>query len=98
MTETTVEKETKTEEAVDLPRQIPESADPQGSEQARARLFSKPGDDAKVNKDWVAYVEPGLRQLFQSALETVKDDLKKIAPDDVAGGTEFVLRIPIEHL
>lgn len=83
---------------VELLKQIPDSADPQGSEAARERLFSKPSKDAKTNEDWKAYVEPGIRQLFQSALETVKEDLKSIVPNGGKGGTEFKLRIPVAHL
>ena len=91
--------------AAALLRQIPGETDPGDDEAARGRLFSKPaeagrGSDAKeLNEEWKQYVEPELRHLFQSANETVSEDLKHIRRTEDAGGAEtYELHIPTSHL
>lgn len=63
-----------------------------------ARLFPDPsgGADRALDEDWKSYVEPDLRQLFQSALETVAED---IACLDMHGPKRLrSLRLPLSHL
>jgi len=91
--------------AARLLRRIPVEADPGGDRAARGRLFSKPaaggqGRQAReLNEEWQQYVEPELRHLFQSANETVSDDLKNIKQTGSVGGVElYDLEIPIKHL
>jgi len=64
----------------ELFRQIPESTNPEGAEGAEKRLFSlpAPASEEEVCKEWKLYVEPELRQLFQSSTETVADDLQQL--------------------
>lgn len=76
---------------------IPENADPGSSEAARERLFSAPAnDDPKLADEWKEFVEPDLKHLFQSAVETVAQDLKNVQPDEIPGCS--LLRIPLDHL
>src|SRR4030081_562907 len=64
----------------ELLRQIPESTKPEGCEAAEARLFSHPVDQSEkeIRKEWKQYVHPELRRLFQTATETVAEDLKPL--------------------
>ncbi len=82
----------------ELLRQIPASADPDGSEAATARLFPTPtgGRDPREDADWRELVEPGLRELFLDAVGVVQDDLKKFpaSPD----AEVHTLRLPVKHL
>jgi len=83
----------------ELLRRILSSADPGDNERARARIFSAPTDDSEEDdfaEDWREYVEPELAKLFQSALEVVAGDLKKMHPDPATG--EATLFIPSDHL
>lgn len=92
----------------ELLRQIPASADPTGGDAANAdpegvrraqeRLFSAPAprSDKEVCKEWKVYVEPELRRLFQSATETVAEDLKQLNKKQEAL-VNHTLRIPLEH-
>ena len=83
----------------ELLQQIPLHADPEDHPAARARLFSPPaaaGEEPALHADWQEYVEPELRQLFESALETVRRDLAGFPPPTPA--REYTLRIPIAHL
>jgi hypothetical protein len=82
----------------ELLRQIPESAQPKDSPAAEARLFSAPAaaSEKDLCAEWKVYVEPELRRLFQSATETVRQDLAQLQ------GTEkpfanCTLRIPLAH-
>ena len=78
----------------------PVSANPEGSSEAGDRLFSNPETvPGKFTEDWEAYVEPELRHLFQSAIETVESDLKgaeKITRDQ--GGSEYKVQVPRPHI
>ena len=50
----------------ELLRQIPVSADPEGTPAAEKRLFSPPtsGTETEICAEWKLYVEPELRRLF----------------------------------
>jgi hypothetical protein len=83
----------------ELLRRVVRSADPSGSEAARNRLFSAPTEDtgeAEFAEDWRNYVEPELRQLFQSSLEVIEGDVKALRLNRKAG--EATLVIPVNHL
>jgi hypothetical protein len=83
----------------ELMRRIVASADPEDNEKARARIFSAPTEDPKEDdfkEDWQEFVEPELAKLFQSAIETIDGDLKKMHVDTKTG--ESTLPIPSDHL
>ena len=80
----------------ELLRQIPGSTKFDGAPEAEARLFSRPSAEKEICAEWKSYVEPELRRLFRSAVETVADDLAQL------NGNEKSLRnctlaIPFEH-
>lgn len=81
----------------ELLHQVPLSAETDDPS-ARRRLFSSPtaGAEPAFDQDWTAYVEPELRQIFQTALETVRDDLKDFPPADPTD--DITLHIPVSHL
>lgn len=82
----------------DLLRRIAKNADPTGSEAATNRLFSAPTTDPEEEEfaeDWREYVEPGLAKLFQSALQVIDDDLKKMRANTKTG--EASVSIPRDH-
>ena len=64
----------------ELLRQIPASANPEGTPAAEKRLFSPPtsGTETEICAEWKLYVEPELRRLFQTATETVAADLEQL--------------------
>jgi len=65
----------------DLLRSVPASADPGDSKSARARLFSAPSHDqeeADLLEDWQEYVAPELAKIFQSSIEVIEADLRKL--------------------
>ena|SRR5205814_172477 len=82
----------------ELLRQVPESAEPKDSPAAEERLFSAPAAEEEKNlcAEWKLYVVPELRRLFQSANETVRQDLRQLhtAKKPFANCT---LRIPLAH-
>ena len=83
----------------ELLQRIVASADPTGSAAAEERLFSKPSDDPLESgffEDWREYVEPGLRHIFQSALEVIAGDLVKMQAAGGAGASR--LTIPMDHV
>lgn len=81
----------------ELLRQIPESAQTTDSPAAEARIFSQPGA-AEAEKEfcaeWKLYVEPGMRGLFLSSTETVRQDLAGLQCEPA---TACTLRIPLAH-
>ena len=83
-----------------LLRQIPSETNPGDDENARGRLFSKPAGEQveTLNEEWKFYVEPGLRHLFQSANETVSQDLEGITKTKGNGEESYFLHIPVDHL
>ena len=82
----------------ELLRQIPESTNTDGVESAQQRLFSSPApaSEREICAEWKLYVEPELRRLFRSAMETVAADLQQLN-----GSTKpfanCTLRIPTEN-
>ncbi len=57
---------------------IPEAADPGDSAAARRRLYPAPSLEREICEEWREYVEPGLRDWFQSAVEIVQSDLRPL--------------------
>ena len=84
--------------AVELLHQIGISAEPEGSPAAAERLFPSPsaGRDSSLDRDWKNYVEPGLRELFQSSLEIIETDLADF-PGQSSEDT-YSLDLPVKHL
>ena len=66
----------------DLLRILPASASVE-DDAARSRIFSAPtaGEDKEADDDWHEYVEPELRELFQSHTDTVAADLSAMKSD-----------------
>ena len=80
----------------ELLRQIPGSTNPEGESEAEARLFSRPSAEREICAEWKSYVEPELRLLFRSAIETVADDLTQLNGNEKSFHN-CTLRIPFEH-
>ncbi len=82
----------------ELLRQIPESAQPKDSPAAQERLFSPPArpEEKVLRAEWKLYVVPELRRLFQSATETVRQDLQQLRCTDKPFAN-CTLRIPMDH-
>jgi hypothetical protein len=82
----------------ELLRQIPSSADTKDAPAAQQRVFSAPApeSESEFREEWKLYVEPELRKLFQSATETVRQDLEQLrcAKKPFA---DCSLRIPLAH-
>ena len=82
----------------ELLRQIPASANPEGTPAAEQRLFSPPADasEKEICKEWKLYVEPELRRLFHSAGCLEAADLAQLNGEEKSF-TNCTLRIPKEH-
>ena len=82
----------------ELLRQIPESAQPKDSPAAQERLFSAPAmpEEKVLCAEWKLYVVPELRRLFQSATETVRQDLEQLHCTNKPFAN-CTLRIPMAH-
>lgn len=80
----------------ELLRQIPASASTDDSPEAQQRLFSDPAKQPEICREWKIYVEPELRGLFQSALETVAEDLQQLNGKEKSV-RNCTLRIPTPH-
>lgn len=82
----------------ELLRQIPESAQPKDSPAAQERLFSPPAmpEEKVLCAEWKLYVVPELRRLFQSATETVRQDLQQLHCTNKPFAN-CTLRIPMAH-
>jgi hypothetical protein len=82
----------------ELLRQIPDSAQSKDCARAEERLFSAPAaaEEKDLCAEWKLYVAPELRRLFQSATETVRQDLEQLqcTKKPFANCT---LRIPLAH-
>src|ERR1700747_2218123 len=65
----------------DLLRQVPGICESGGDSRSEARMFSSPADSSEGQflNDWAEYVQPELRHLFQSARNTVKEDLENLS-------------------
>ncbi len=85
---------------LELFRGIPGTADPEGSEAARDRIFSPPSADtaSELRAEWKEYVEPDLRHLFATAAQTVKEDLARFTRADRSDPPAYHLSIPGKHL
>ena len=82
---------------MELLRQIPVSADPSDNAAARERIFPQAmADDDALNEDWVAYVHPELKQLFATAGDVVREDLKKFEELDDSH-ENWAFDIPTAH-
>src|SRR5438552_3844806 len=82
----------------ELLRQIPASANPEGTPAAEKRLFSPPtsGTETEICAEWKLYVEPELRRLFQTSTETVAADLQQLNGNERTFAN-CTLRIPTQH-
>jgi len=84
---------------VELLRQVPVSADPGDSDAARDRIYPVASNDphaAEANEEWRTYVHPELKQLFTTASETVREDLRTFEElDDSTDSWAF--EIPTAH-
>ena len=82
----------------ELLRQIPESGQPKDSAAAEERLFSPPAapEEKVLCAEWKLYVVPELRRLFQSATETVREDLQQLRCTDKPFAN-CNIRIPMAH-
>ena len=82
----------------ELLRQIPESAQPKDSPAAQERLYSPPAtpEEKVLCAEWKLYVVPELRRLFQSATETVRQDLQQLHCTNKPFAN-CTLRIPMDH-
>ena len=81
----------------ELLRQIPASANAEGTPAAEQRLFSPPinGNEMELCAEWKTYVEPELRRLFQTATQTVGADLEQLNGNEKL--INRTLRIPTKH-
>ena len=82
----------------ELLRQIPASANTEDSPPARERIYSAPADASQevICTEWKIYVEPELRRLFQTAIETVAGDLEQLNGEENSV-SNCTLRIPTQH-
>ena len=80
----------------ELLRQIPGSTNFDGESEAEARLFTQPSSEKEICGEWKSYVEPELRRLFRSAIETVADDLAQLNGNEKSFRSR-TLAIPFEH-
>ncbi len=82
----------------ELLRQIPASTNPESVPAAEERLFSPPAgpNEKEFCAEWKVYVEPELRRIFQSATETVQNDLKQLSENEKPFANSS-LRIPHAH-
>src|SRR2546423_2197455 len=82
----------------ELLRQVPDSAQPKDSPAAEERLFSAPAapKEKDLCAEWKVYVVPELRRLFQSATETVRQDLEQLRCIRKPFA-DCTLRIPLAH-
>jgi len=82
----------------ELLRQIPDSVETKNSPAAEERLFSAPAgaEEKELRSEWKLYIVPELRRLFQSATETVRQDLEQLhcTKKPFANCT---LKIPLAH-
>ena len=80
----------------ELLRQIPESATSDDSAEVRQRLFTAPAKEKEVCEEWKSYVEPELRRLFQSSIETIAGDLEQLNGKEKSV-QNCLLKIPVPH-
>ena len=82
----------------ELLRQIPDSAQTKDCPPAEQRLFSAPAaaEEKDLCAEWKLYVVPELRRLFQSATETVRQDLEQLQCTQKPFAN-CTMRIPLAH-
>src|ERR1700730_6965638 len=82
----------------ELLRQIPASANPEGTPAAEQRLFSPPAGlrEREICAEWKLYVQPELQRLFRTATETVAADLEQLSGNEKAFANR-TLRIPAKN-
>ena len=83
----------------ELLRQVPESAQAKESPAAEERLFSAPSateTEKEFCAEWKVYVVPELRRHFESAAETVRQDLEQLQCTKKPFA-DCTLRIPLAH-
>ncbi|MEY2439727.1 MAG: hypothetical protein QOI34_1112, partial [Verrucomicrobiota bacterium] len=82
----------------ELLRQIPASTSAENAPAAESRIFSAPSnaDEENLCAEWKLYVEPELRRLFQSAMETVAADLEQLSGNEKTFANR-ILVIPAKH-
>ena len=82
-----------------LIRQIPDAANPEGSNAAERRLYPSPSmDNEELAEDWCELVVPELKTQFSSAISQVAHDVEEglTGTDDTEFG--YRLQIPIDHV
>ncbi len=81
----------------ELLHQIPESSKI-GDDSARDRLYPRPTEstDKTFEQDWEDFVQPELKELFQSSIEIVEQDLEACAIEETQ--LYYNLVIPVKHL
>ncbi|HEY5037388.1 MAG TPA: DUF2017 family protein [Chthoniobacterales bacterium] len=82
----------------ELLRQVPASTRSEAVPAVEQRLFSAPAspNEKEFCEEWKLYVEPDLRQLFQTATETVEGDLQQLCEHEKPFAN-CTLRIPLAH-
>jgi hypothetical protein len=70
--------------AAELFRQIPDAADPGDDLRAANRLLPTAGETVDA-AEWQELVHPGLKHLFESSLETVRNATDDTLPPNAAG-------------
>lgn len=85
--------------STELLHQIHLSANPEGSREARERLFPSPtrGADADIDQDWVDFVEPDLADLFATSIEVIQNDIADFPPA-LPAADQHTLHLPIKNL
>lgn len=67
---------------LDIVRDLPDEADPEGNEKAHGRLYQDPTGgitaDPEINQEWKEYIQPDLEHLFLTAVQTVRRDLESL--------------------
>lgn len=82
-----------------LLRALPFEAEPGDDKKARERLYPAPSrdtDDPEFLDDWKEWVTPELERLFQSAVETVANDLREGLKENESDGMEVTF--PATHV
>jgi hypothetical protein len=80
----------------ELLRQIPESTHAEGDAAAQARVYTVPAADEEFENEWKLYIQPELKRLFESATETVAEDLKQLCGNEKAFANRALV-IPQAH-
>ncbi len=85
--------------STELLHQIRNSADPEGSREARARLYPTPtnGADPEFDEEWSDYTASELSELFSDSLEIIEGDLADFPPA-LPAADHHTLLLPVKHL